>query len=203
MKLIDVSVEGCGRFGTPSRIAALGPGVNILAARNEAGKSTLFRAIRTCLFERHSAAGREIAALATEGLSLPVTIAVGFEHGGHIYEIRKSFLKSKQASLRYDGREIARNAEADERVWDLLGIAPRSTRSLDEAAFGLLWVGQGHSFTAPQPSEGARSVLNQVIQQEVGTLVGGERARAVLAQVRDELSKLVTDTGRPRAGGPF
>jgi uncharacterized protein YhaN len=54
MKLTGVSVEGCGKFGTLTRIEGLGPGVNILSARNEAGKSTLFRAIRTCLFERHS-----------------------------------------------------------------------------------------------------------------------------------------------------
>ena len=64
MKLTHVAVEGCGRFAGPARIEGLGPGVNILSASNEAGKSTLFRAIRTCLFERHSSVKEEIAALA-------------------------------------------------------------------------------------------------------------------------------------------
>jgi hypothetical protein len=203
MKITSVTVSGCGRFGAEVRLENFGPGVNILAARNEAGKSTLFRAIRTCLFERHSAGGRDIAALATEGSSLPVSIAVGFEHGGERYEIRKSFVRSRQASLVRNGIEIARNAEADERVWDLLGISPRSARSLDEATYGLLWVQQGHSFDLARPSEGARLVLNDVIQQEVGTLVGGERARLLLAAVKEEISPLVTDTGRPRANGPY
>ena len=203
MKLTSVTIEGCGRFGTLTRIEGLGPGVNILAARNEAGKSTFFRAIRTCLFERHSSANKDIAALATDGLSLPVSITVGFERAGKHYEIRKSFLKSKSATLLCDGVETARNAEADEEVWKLLGIEPKSARALDEAAYGMLWVRQGHSFECPEPSEGAKSVLNSVIQQEVGTLVGGERARAVLANLREELSKLLTDTRRPRANGPL
>jgi len=203
MKLLHVSVEGCGRFGTPARIEGFAPGVNILSARNEAGKSTLFRAIRTCLFERHSSTAKDIAGLATDGLSLPVSIRVGFEHGGKRYEIAKSFLKGKSASLTRDGVEIARNAEADEQVWDLLGIAPKSTRALDEASYGLLWVQQGHSFALPEPSEAAASQLNAVIQQEVGTLVGGERARQLLGTVKDELSRFLTDSGKARTGGPL
>ncbi|MFN4142742.1 AAA family ATPase [Aestuariivirga sp.] len=203
MKLTGVSVEGCGRFGTPARIEGFGPGVNILAAENEAGKSTLFRAIRTCLFERHSSAKEEIAALATEGLSLPVSITVSFECGGKSYAIAKSFLKGKAASLTCGGVEIARNSEADERVWELLGISPKSARALDDAAFGIVWVQQGHSFQAPEPSEAAKTVLNEVIQQEVGTLVGGERARLLLSAVREELARNVTDTGRHRANGPL
>lgn len=198
MKLMHVSVEGCGRFGTPARIEGFAPGVNILSARNEAGKSTLFRAIRTCLFERHSSTAKDIAGLATDGLSLPVSIRVGFEHGGKHYEIAKSFLKGKAASLTRDGVEIARNAEADEQVWDLLGISPKSTRALVEASYGLLWVQQGHSFIVPEPSEAAASQLNAVIQQEVGTLVGGERARQLLARVKDELGRYLTEVERPR-----
>jgi len=203
MKLTHVSVEGCGRFGKLSRIEGLGPGVNILSAGNEAGKSTLFRAIRTCLFERHSSTKEEIAALATEGLSLPVTITVSFETGGRSYEIRKSFLRSKSASLSRDGIEVARNAEADEEVWKLLGIEQKSARALDEAAYGILWVAQGHSFQTPEPTEGAKSAFNAVIQQEVGTLVGGERARLLLNSVNEELAKYITRSGQAKANGPL
>jgi len=199
MKLTHVAVEGCGRFARPARIEGLGPGVNILSASNEAGKSTLFRAIRTCLFERHSSTKEEIAVLATEGLSLPVIITVGFETGGKAYEIRKSFLKSRSASLICDGVETARNAEADEEVWKLLGVEP--AKSIDQAAYGILWVAQGHSFHTPEPSEGAKSAFNTVIQQEVGTLVGGERARLLLNSVNEELARYVTKTGQPKTGG--
>lgn len=203
MRLTHVSVEGCGRFGKLARIEGLGPGVNILSAGNEAGKSTLFRAIRTCLFERHSSIKEEIAALATEGLSLPVTITVAFEAGGKSYEIRKSFLRSKSASLTCEGVETARNAEADEEVWRLLGVEPKSKLALDEAAYGILWVAQGQSFETPEPTEAAKSAFNAVIQQEVGTLVGGERARLVLNGVNEELARYLTKSGQTKANGPL
>ena len=171
--------------------------MNILAAGNEAGKSTLFRAVRACLFERHNTRNEIVRSLATEGLALPVTVTLGFEHEGQSYRTTKSFMKSPAASLIRGATEIARGREADEMIWELLGIAPGAGRSVDEAAFGILWVGQGQSFNAPEPSEAATTALNSAIQAEVGTLVGGERARAVLAALRTELAMFITDTGRP------
>ncbi len=200
MRLTRVEVDGVGRFGTPARIEGLGPGVNILAAGNEAGKSTFFRAIRTCLFERHGTKNSDVVALATDGLSLPVTVTLGFEHDNRSYEITKSFLKSPSASLRRDGVEMARNREADEAVWELLGITPSGGKSVDEAAYGILWVSQGHSFHMPQPTDAAASALNTAIQQEVGTLVGGERAQKVLAALNVSLVKILTESGKPKKG---
>lgn len=201
MKITSAALDGVGRFGTFTEIAGLGPGVNILAAGNEAGKSTMFRAVRACLFERHNTKNEFVRNLATEGASLPVTVTLGFEHEDRAYTVTKSFVKSPAASLVRDGTEIARGREADEMVWELLGIAPGSGRSVDEAAFGLLWVVQGQSMQVPLPSEAATTALNSAVQAEVGALVGGERARAVLSTLKTELSQLVTDTGRPKAGG--
>lgn len=203
MQINSICVDGVGKFGVRTEIAGLGAGVNILSAGNEAGKSTLFRAVRACLFERHNSRNENLRSLATEGLSLPVTVTVSFEQGGEEYVITKSFVKSPAASLLRRGVEIARGREADERLWELIGVAPGSGRAVDESAFGLLWVGQGQSFTAPEPTEAAANVLSSAIQAEVGSLVGGERARAVLAGLKEDLARLVTDTGRPKAGRPF
>ena len=204
MKILGVEVEGVGMFASPTRIEGLGPGVNILSAQNEAGKSTIFKAIRACLFERHSTKNQEVLALATTGRSLPVTVTLDFEHDGERYKLTKSFLKSLKAELRREGKAIARDREADDQAWRLLGIAPGSGRSVDEAAFGLLWVGQGKSLAAPQPTEAATTALNEAIQQEVGELVGGERARTVLQSLQLDLDKLVTKKrGSPKTGGPY
>jgi chromosome segregation ATPase len=196
-----IEVEGVGRFGTRARIEGLGEGVNILAAPNEAGKSTFFRAIRACLFERHSSNNADLRVLASEGLSLPVSVTLAFAHDGVAYEIAKSFLKSPSARLKRNGADFARDREADERIWEMLGIAPGGGRSVDEAAFGILWVGQGKSFDLPSPTESATSALNAAIQEEVGILVGGERARQVLTKLTAEIAKVLTDKGKPRAGG--
>ena len=180
MRITGVSVEGVGRFATGARVAGLGPGVNVLAAENEAGKSTLFRAVRACLFERHDSGKDTLRRLASEGLSLPASVILDFEHGGTAYRLAKKFLRSASASLSRGGVEIARGREADERTWELLGIDPGGGRSVDEAAFGILWVEQGKSFAVPEPSAAAASALSAAVHAEVGTLLGGERARTVL-----------------------
>jgi DNA repair exonuclease SbcCD ATPase subunit len=68
-----------------THIRGLGPGVNILTAGNEAGKSTLFKAVRACLFERHNTKNESFRNLATDGLSLPITVTLGFEHDGEAW----------------------------------------------------------------------------------------------------------------------
>ena len=201
MKLLHVKVEGVGRFGTPTVLQGLGPGVNILSAANEAGKSTLFRAIRTCLFERYDTKNKDVKQLATDGLALPVSMTLGFEHEGQTYELSKSFLRSASATLSKGGVVFAKNRDADEQVWEILGI--KQDGKFDPAAYGLLWVEQGQSFAVPEPTEGAASVLNSAIQQEVGTLVGGERARHLLKDLAEELKTYLTDGNKPRKGGPL
>jgi DNA repair exonuclease SbcCD ATPase subunit len=201
MRLVSVSVEGVGKFRSPVHISNMAPGVNVLMAENEAGKSTIFRAIRTCIFDRHSSTKKSIEELATKDAALPLAVTVEFEQAGHIYEIKKSFLRSTSARLSRDKIEIARGAQADEQVWELLGVAQGGGKSVDEAVFGILWVGQAQSFTLPEPSEAATSAMNAAIQAEVGTLVGGERARRALGSVKDELDKLVTEKRQARKHG--
>ena len=140
--------------------------------------------------------------MGSDDSQLPATVQLAFEHDGKRYVVRKSFLRSPSAVLTEDSREIARFAEADKAVWDILGISPGSGRSIDEGAFGLLWVGQGSSFTAPVPGTGTLSLLNAAIELEVGALVGGERARRAIDEINAELRRNLTDSGRgPRSDG--
>jgi hypothetical protein len=134
---------------------------------------------------------------------LPATVQLSFERNSRSYVIRKAFLRSPSATLTEDGREIARGKHADEAIWELLGISRGSGRTIDEGAFGVLWVGQGASFAPPTPAAGASSMLNAAIEAEVGTLVGGQCERLVIEEVSGELKRHVTDTERPRSDGPF
>ncbi len=203
MRIQALEVEGIGRFAGIARVDGFGPGVNVLAAGNEVGKSTLFRAVRTCLFCRHDSKASEIRDLAADECQLPASVQLTFERNGHSYVIKKSFVRSPSATLTQDGVELARGKQADEAIWDLLGVQPGSGRSVEDGAFGLLWVAQGASFTAPAPCAGATSVLNAAIEAEVGTLVGGERARQTLARIQAELGRSLTETERPRSDGPL
>jgi chromosome segregation ATPase len=203
MLITGVTVEGVGRFERLASVRGLGEGVNVLAANNEAGKSTLFRAIRTCLFKRHDSRDQDVRDLGTFNSQLPASVTVTFEQQGKSYEIRKSFLRSVSASLLEDGREVARGRQADEKVCELFGVASGSGRAIDDAAFGVLWVGQGRSTVAPIIAGRADSMLSAMIEEEVGTLVGGDRARTAMSQLGAELARYQTDTGRTKTNGPL
>src|SRR5215467_709557 len=102
MLITSLSVEGVGRFARAARVHGFGAGVNVLAAGNEVGKSTLFKAIRTCLFCRHDSKTQEIRDLGSDDSLLPATVQLAFEHGGNGYVIKKTFLRSPTAILTQD-----------------------------------------------------------------------------------------------------
>lgn len=201
MKLKHIYLEGCGRFLEPVTVAGLAPGLNVLAAPNEAGKSTLFRAVRACIFEKHTARGKDLRDLATQGANVPLTIEVGFEHGGHEYVARKTFLSSPRASLTRDGAEIAAARAADEEIYGVLGLKPGSGHGVDEGAFGMLWVAQSKSFAPPEVEGAVKNSIEDAIEREVGSLVGGDRARDLIKKVSDELGALYTPSGQVKKSG--
>ena len=53
MLLRELRVEQLRQFREPYVLDELSPGLNLLTGPNEAGKSTLVRAIRAAFFERH------------------------------------------------------------------------------------------------------------------------------------------------------
>lgn len=203
MKITHVSVEGVGRFAQAVTIANIAPGLNVLAAPNEAGKSTLFRAVRACMFEKHTAKSETIRELASDGASLPVTIEMGFEHSGAQYLVRKTFLSSARASLMKDGREIAAGRAADEELHELLGLKPGSGKNVDTGTFGLLWVGQAQSFDPPTIEGAAKDSISSAIEREVGSLVGGDRARGALKSLEAELKPFLSSAGAIAKNGPL
>lgn len=203
MLITGITIEGVGKFHGVTSVRGLGPGVNVLAAGNEAGKSTVFRAVRTCLFKRHNSNDQDIRSLACAEVQLPCYVALTFDHADRSYEIRKSFVRSVSASLWEDGREIARGRDADEKVWELFGIGSGSGRTIDDGAFGLLWVGQGQSMAPPAITGRADALVTAAIEAEVGNLVGGERARAVLNEINAQIDRYLTKTGRVSADGPL
>lgn len=203
MLIKSLMVEGVGRFSSAVHIDGFGAGVNVLAAGNEIGKSTLFKAIRTCVYLRHDSRVQDIRDLGSDGSQLPATVHLTFERAGRTYGIRKSFLRSPTATLTEDGREIARGKQADEAIWDILGLNPGSGRSVDDGAFGVLWVGQRASFSTPTPGAGAISLLNAAIESEVGVLVGGERARKILDTLHTDLRQYLTPTEQTKSDGPL
>lgn len=201
MRLTRIHVEGCGHFLKPVSIDGFAPGLNVLAAPNEAGKSTLFRAVRACIFKKHTTKDEDLRELCTQGASVPLIIEVGFEKDGRSYVARKTFLSSPRASLQIDGKEVASGRAADEEIYNVLGLKPGSARAMDEGAYGMLWVAQSKSFAPPEVEGAVKNAIEGAIEREVGSLVGGDRARALMKKLSDELATLYTPGGQVRKGG--
>ncbi|MDC7786138.1 AAA family ATPase [Rhodoplanes sp. TEM] len=202
MIITHLAVEGVGRFRSRHVLRGLDTGLNLLCAPNEAGKSTLFRALHLALFARHGSKTEEMRRLGSLGAELPACVEVGFKRGGADYLVKKSFLRSTGAKLYKNGTLVADGRAADEAVWTALDLTP-GTSAAEEAAFGLLWVRQGQSFRPAEPDEGTRALLSRVIEAEVGEVLGGERGERVLRRVADRLAEDETARGQPKAGGPW
>jgi hypothetical protein len=205
MKLIDITLEGVGKFTRKTRVSGFSDGINTLNAPNEFGKSTIFSALRACILERHNSRNEILRRMVSYGSALPVSISVTFDHGDTSsmsrYVISKSFLKSPSASLTKDGIEISKGREADEKLWELLGIQPGVRRTgCDDASLGMLWVPQGASFSPVDLTPAGKSVLSASIDAEIGHASDGVDTESLLASIETDIAELVTGTGRPKSG---
>jgi DNA repair protein SbcC/Rad50 len=198
-------------------VFALEPGINLLAGRNEAGKSTLFEALTRVLFDRHLSRTDEIRSIQPLGSSLPPEAEVEFRVGEERYRAVKRFLEDPVSILfRERGGVWERDHEgdkADARLREILrGEATARTaarpeqRSLAQALWYLQTDGALPDGTW---SEGVRHGLSGLIRvaarspaetemlaaierayDEHWTPTGRLAARSELADLEKEIPKL-------------
>ena len=201
MKLCAIRLAEFRKFSDPVVIEGFSGGLDMLAAPNEDGKSTIFDAVRLVLTEKYSAGGRKIEAMQPYIGGAP-SVEIDFELDGRLYRLRKRFAKSKDAWLSdlTKDREIARKDDVED--WLSEHVTKR-------APGGLFWVDQGESLRPVMvrrdtskaeddriTSQSAR--LRAIIEGEVGAVFGGERFDAVRGDVARRLGELVSTRG-PRA----
>nr|WP_243444157.1 ATP-binding protein [Acetobacter persici] len=91
MILTDIQIEGFRRFASPVRLDGLGPGLNVLAAPNEAGKSTLLTALKAVLMVRSSSKAKPVKDLQPYGGGAP-HVALSFTWKSMECHLEKQFL---------------------------------------------------------------------------------------------------------------
>ncbi|AWB48812.1 chromosome segregation protein SMC [Gemmobacter aquarius] len=204
MKLLSIELSDVRRFVAPVRIEGIGPGLNVLCAPNEFGKSTLFDALQALFFQPHRSKSKEINALRPHvGGSPCVTIEV--ELNGTSYTLSKRWLGKAQATVHRSGTLIHQADDAEAFISALVKAEG------DGGPAGLLWVrqgltrleGEGDTPTEKTAAKAARRNLMTSVTGEVEALTGGRRMDKALARTREELAKYVTATGRPFKGGPL
>lgn len=204
MKLVSVTLTNIRRFTAPVQIADIGPGLNVLSAANEQGKSTLFDALHALFLIPHRAKSKDIRALKPHAGGNPeVSVEIDLPEGRH--RLTKRWLGREIATVERGGQLIAQ-ADAAEAF-----IARLMTGAGEAGPAGLLWVRQGltrleddaGSASDREKALATRRGLMSSVAGEVDALTGGRRMDRALARCREELGQYLTASGRPLKGGPL
>ncbi len=205
MILHSLELTHVGRFRETIFVGPFGPGLNIISAPNESGKSTALQAAARTLFDRHTTKSDEIKALQPAGTSLAPRVTVEFETGGGHFRIAKTFLQkpeSRLSQLRSGIWELLAEADdADQRVQGMLNssLPGRGATKPEHWGFlGFLWARQGEVTQWPaldDPEVGQR-VRSRLARVELDPVI--EELRVRLASAADAM---ITASGQPRAGG--
>jgi DNA repair exonuclease SbcCD ATPase subunit len=199
MKLTKIKLEHVRQFRAPFELANLSSGLNLFTGPNEAGKSTVVRAIRAAFFERYKTTSVDDLLPWGDSSATP-TVELDFEVGSQAFHLRKCFLNKKRCELKagdkqYDGED------AEQYLADLLGFefaGKGSSKPEHWGIPGLLWIEQGAGQEIADSVGNATDHLRKVLDQSVGE-VASTQGDAVIAKIHDERNALLTSTGRPRA----
>ncbi|MEM8627315.1 MAG: AAA family ATPase [Pseudomonadota bacterium] len=202
MKISHLSVRDVGRFAGVQSWGAFQSGLNVLAAPNEAGKSTVFAALRAVLTEApgsNRAAAKVLVPL--RGGKPEVTLR--FEHRGLTYELSKAFAGPKHArfarvsdGLGPEDNVIAQDRDVDAALAEVLaqGVAPATLADGIAAVLAQLWHPQGSELKAPELlGTTGRRLVSTLAEAGASQIASSGTVRAVHGRVCAELLALQTD----------
>lgn len=207
MILHALELTHVGRFRDTVHLGPFGPGLNVLAAPNESGKSTALHAAARALFDRHTTRSEELKALQPAGSALAPSVTVEFETGAGHFRIAKTFLQRPESRLHQQRSGawhlVAEADAADQRVQSLLqsSLPGRGATKPEHWGFlGFLWARQGEPAAWPgleDPDVGQR-LRARLARVELDPVI--ERLQSRLAEIA---GAILTSTGQPRTGGPL
>ena len=132
MKLLRLEVADVRRYTGAPRVVTFDPRATVLHGSNEAGKTTLFEAIRHALFDRARTNASWVQRLVPYGTRALPSVKLDFEHAGRTLRIAKRFGAKGDAELserRGAGwTTLAPNEQAEEELLAILGAAASGAR---------------------------------------------------------------------------
>ncbi len=132
MRLLQLEVSDVRRYTGVPRVVTFDPRATVLHGPNEAGKTTLFEAVRHALFDRARTQARWVERLVPYGTRALPTVRLDFEHAGRTLRIEKRFGgKGDTALSERHGAEwttVAPNEDAEEQLLAILGAVASGAR---------------------------------------------------------------------------
>ena len=198
MRLHRLRVEQLRQFRQPYEIAGFESGLNLFTGPNEAGKTTLVRALRAAFFERYRSTSVDDLLPWGEPSAAP-SVELEFSIGDTDYRLRKSFLHRKRCELMVGTTEFD-GEDAEQHLAELFGFrfAGKGASKPEHWGIpGLLWIEQGSAQDIAEPIVNATDLLREALDHSTGE-VASTRGDEVINRVRSERETLLTSTGKPR-----
>lgn len=200
MLIKKIEIKNFKRLADPVVIDGLSSGINILAGDNEEGKSTLLRALRAVFFQKYNASGQAIKDMQPYNAAVRPEVGVEFELAGSHYSLRKVFAQ-KQAQAEFASEKHKCNgSEVEEKIRELFSLPNNEKGKQDTGIWGLLWLEQTAATRGLETSEGARETLMKALDADLGAVVGGEKGRVLLKQIKTEYAKYYTPAAEKETG---
>lgn len=205
LQLTRLRVDKLRQFRQPFELRDLTPGLNLFCGPNEAGKSTLVRAIRAAFFERYRS--KVVEDLRPHGdASAQPSVEIDFLLGAQQGRLHKSFLGSKARCSLTLGGQTWDGTDAEDHLGTLLGFthaAKGASKAEHWGIPGLLWVEQGTGQELAEAAGHARGHIHTALQARISEASAGALAATggdeLLAKFRAERDALLTTAGKPRA----
>jgi len=201
MQITRLRVEQLRQFRQPFELSGFEPGLNIFSGPNEAGKSTLVRAIRAAFFERHRSTAVDDLRPWGDSAATP-SIELNFTLAGQPHQLSKSFLGKKRCTLR-TGTQTLEGPEAEDHLAQVFGFAfagKGASKAEHWGIPGLLWVeqGTGQELDVSHARDHLHDALRGQADDGASALAatGGDE---LLEQLRAQRNELLTQAGKPRA----
>lgn len=199
MRLHRLRVEQLRQFRQPYEIAGFESGLNLFTGPNEAGKTTLVRALRAAFFERYRSTSVDDLLPWGEPSAAP-SVELDFTIGDTDYRLRKSFLHRKRCELMVGTTEFD-GEDAEQHLAELFGFrfAGKGASKPEHWGIpGLLWIEQGSAQDIAEPIGNATDLLRHALEQSAGE-VASTQGDEVINRVRGEREALLSPaTGKPR-----
>lgn len=203
MLLKSIAIAHFQQYEKPFQLAGLTPGINVIYGDNEAGKSTLLRALRAVLFDRFNGMAADSFA-GYKGGSPEVKIE--FDLNNSSYSLEKIFSRKK------DGRAVLANEkgiqwtgyEAEIKLAELLtfdNVERGLAKAEQQGICGVLWVEQGNAWqqVAIANNIKASQTIQNVLSHELTDMLSRGKGESLLKKFTDELNEFQTEkSAKPR-----
>jgi hypothetical protein len=178
---------------TSETICFAARGVTLVSGPNEVGKTSFLLALDMLLSDPDSSSKASVKAVQQVGRDVGPEASVTLRTGDYELTLSKRWIKSPSTTLEITlpSRETLRGREAHDRVREILA------ETLDEALWKALRYHQGalHDSYAPTQSQTLGSALDLAAGSSNTSQSGA--ASDLIALVREERSRYVTETGKP------